>query len=236
MDNKTGKIRDKISVLFWCFVVFSMLGMITEMIFCYITTGVIESRQGLVWGPFCPIYGVGAVIAIILLDGVKDNIIKLFFFGAVVGGIVEYVLSYILESMYGTRFWDYSYTTYNLNGRICFLYSVFWGILAIIIIRNIAPIFNKIIKGIHQRFNKRIFETIMFIFLIVDSVCTVWAVSAYKTRVKNTYYDKPNEEIWFYEIGQKLFPNEYMLKAFPNIRFINDDGEEIYIRNVIKEQ
>ncbi len=234
MENETGKIRDKISVLFWCFVVFSVLGMITEMVYCYITTGVIESRQGLVWGPFCPIYGVGAVVAIILLDRVKESIAKLFFYGAIVGGIVEYVLSYVLESMYGTRFWDYSYTTYNLNGRICFLYSVFWGILAVVIIRKIYPIFNNILRKIHEKFNKRIFETIMFIFLIIDSICTVWAVSAYKTRVKNIYYNKSHKETIFYQMGQKLFPNEYMLKVFPNIRFINDDGEEIYIRNIIK--
>ncbi len=235
MENKTRKIRDKISVLFWCFVIFSILGMIIEMLYCYVTTGVIESRQGLVWGPFCPIYGVGAVILIIILEREKENKLKLFIYGAVLGGIIEYILSYILEAMYGTRFWDYSYTTYNLNGRICFLYSVFWGILAVILIRNIIPIFTKFIEKINQKKWKKIIEIIMFIFLVINAICTVWAISAYKTRAKNIYYNKKQEQSTLEKTVEKLFPNEYMLKAFPNIRFITDQGEEIFIKNIINE-
>ena len=235
MENKARKIRDKISVLFWCFVIFSILGMIIEMLYCYATTGVIESRQGLVWGPFCPIYGVGAVIVILILERVKESKLKLFVYGAVLGGIIEYVLSYILEAMYGTRFWDYSYTTYNLNGRICFLYSVFWGILAIILIRKINPIFTRFIEKINQKKWKKIIEIIMFVFLVINAICTVWAISAYKTRVKNIYYNKKQEQSTLEKTAEKLFPNEYMLKAFPNIRFITDEGEEIFIKNVINE-
>lgn len=235
MENKTRKIRDKISVLFWCFVIFSILGMIIEMLYCYVTTGVIESRQGLVWGPFCPIYGVGAVFLILILEKEKESKLKLFIYGAVLGGIIEYILSYILEAMYGTRFWDYSYTTYNLNGRICFLYSVFWGILAVILIRNIIPIFTKFIEKINQKKWKRIIEIIMFIFLVINAICTVWAISAYKTRAKNIYYNKKQEQSTLEKTVEKLFPNEYMLKAFPNIRFITDQGEEIFIKNVINE-
>ena len=151
MEIKTEKISEKISVLFWTFVIFSILGMITEMVFCYVTTGIIESRQGLVWGPFCPIYGVGAVVAILILENVKPNNINLFIYGAILGGVVEYSLSYMLEAIYGTRFWDYSYLKYNLNGRICFLYSIFWGILAIIVIKKINPMIKKIIKKIHEK-------------------------------------------------------------------------------------
>lgn len=233
MEKQTEKTKDKISVLFWSFVVFSILGMIIEMLYCYATTGIIESRQGLVWGPFCPIYGVGAVIAILVLDKVKQNLIKLFLCGAFLGGIVEYILSYILEAMYGTRFWDYSYTTYHLNGRICFLYSVFWGILAIIVIRLVNPLFTKTIEKFHGKSVKKIIEIALFVFLIIDSICTVWAVNSYENRVKNFYYKKEYQKTLVEEIAEKIFPNEYMLKAFPNIRFITDEGEEIFIRNVI---
>lgn len=233
MEKQTKEIKDKISVLFWSFVVFSILGMIIEMAYCYATTGIIESRQGLVWGPFCPIYGVGAVIAIIALDRVKGSRVKLFVCGALLGGVVEYILSYVLEAMYGTRFWDYSYTAYNLNGRICFLYSVFWGILAILVIRIINPFFTKIIEKFHGKSSKRIIEIVLFIFLIIDSICTVWAVNSYETRVKHIYYNHEHKKTLREEIAEKIFPNEYMLKAFPNIRFITDEGEEIFIRNVI---
>lgn len=231
MEIKTEKISEKISVLFWTFVIFSILGMITEMIFCYITTGIIESRQGLVWGPFCPIYGVGAVVAILILENVKPNNINLFIYGAILGGVVEYSLSYMLEAIYGTRFWDYSYLKYNLNGRICFLYSIFWGILAIIVIKKINPMIKKIIKKIHEKSKYNILEKVLFTFLIIDTLCTWWAISEYKERAKNIYYGR--EEKNSNSIGEKIFPNEYMLKAFPNLRFITDEKDEIYIRNVI---
>lgn len=59
--------------LFWYFIIFSVAGLIIETLFCYITTGNIESRKGLIYGPVCPIYGVGAVILICFLNRVKDN-------------------------------------------------------------------------------------------------------------------------------------------------------------------
>ena len=130
MENIDKKITLK--QIIWYSIIFSIFGLIIETLFCYLTTGVLESRKGLIWGPFCPVYGVGATILIILLDKYKNNSIKLFLIGSIAGNIIAYGLSYLLEAMYGTRFWDYSYLDWNLNGRICIRYSIFWGILAIL--------------------------------------------------------------------------------------------------------
>ena len=61
--------------ILWYFIIFSIIGLLIETLFCYSTSGVIESRKGLLWGPFCPVYGVGAVILIILLN-VKQKVQK----------------------------------------------------------------------------------------------------------------------------------------------------------------
>lgn len=68
--------------IIWYILIFSVVGLIIETIYGYITTGVLESRKGLILGPFCPIYGVGAALLLFLLDNVKKNKIKLFLYGA----------------------------------------------------------------------------------------------------------------------------------------------------------
>ena len=64
MENKK---QLTIHQLFWYFVIFSVLGLIIETLYGYATMGIWQSRKGLIWGPFCPVYGVGAVILILLL-------------------------------------------------------------------------------------------------------------------------------------------------------------------------
>lgn len=233
--------EEKITVyqLIWYLIIFSIIGLIIETTFCYLTTGVIESRRGLIWGPFCPVYGVGATILIILLDNYKNRKIKLFIYGSIIGNIIEYILSYILEAIYGMRFWDYTFITLNLNGRICITYSLFWGILAILLIKIAKPIIDNIINKIPK--NKRqLINTIITVVLAVDTLATVWAITAYQNRVENQYYNveqKKQENIILKakkKIEDTLFSNEIMVKTFPNLRYIDNNGNEYYIRDILK--
>lgn len=97
--------------ILWYFIIFSTIGLLIETIFCYFTSGIVESRKGLLWGPFCPVYGVGAAILIILLNKVNtNNYFKLFIYGFLIGSLLEYIMSYVLEAVYSIRFWDYTYT------------------------------------------------------------------------------------------------------------------------------
>lgn len=229
MEKNVEKEQAKISInqIIWYLIIFSIFGLIIETVFCYITTGVLESRKGLIWGPFCPVYGVGATILIILLDRYNKKTIQLFIAGSIMGNIIEYSLSYILEAMYGARFWDYSYLNWNLNGRICITYSIFWGILAIILIKMVKPIIDKIINKIPN--NKKI-NTAIVILILIDSVATVWAVKTYQNRAINNTQAK--YKIIQY-IEDTLFSNEKMKKTFPNLRYIDESGKEHYIRDMI---
>lgn len=232
MENIKNKITLK--QVLWYFIIFSIIGLILETLFCYITTGVIESRKGLIWGPFCPVYGVGATILIMLLDTYKDSILKLFLSGAIIGNIIEYCLSYILEAIYGIRFWDYGYLDLNINGRICTKYSIFWGILAIVLIKIIKPNIDKIINKIPE--NKKL-NIIIIIVIAIDTLATVWAIKAYQNRVIEDYYNiennKKNEIL--YKTEQILFPNKKMKNTFPNLRYMDANKKEYYIKNMIKD-
>lgn len=233
MEKNVEKEQEKISInqIIWYLIIFSIFGLLIETIFCYLTTGVIESRKGLIWGPFCPVYGVGATILIILLDRYNKKPAQLFIVGSVMGNIIEYSLSYILEAMYGARFWDYSYLNWNLNGRICITYSIFWGILAVILIKMIKPIIDKIINKIP---NNKTINIVITVLILIDSLATVWAVKTYQNRaINNNSQNKKNKIIQYIE--DTLFSNKKMKKTFPNLRYIDETGKEHYIRDMIKD-
>lgn len=232
------KSENKITMssILWYFVIFSIAGLIIETMYCYLTTGVLESRKGLIFGPFCPVYGVGATLLIVLLSEFKDSKMKLFIVGGIFGDLIEYTLSYGLEAIYSVRFWDYSYTGTDLNGRICLTYTIFWGVLAVILITIAKPIIDKFINKIQFKHIKKI-EIAIVIFLILDIIITIWGLNVYENRAINKYYgiEENNNSIQIVKIIEdKLFNNEYMSKVFPNLRFFNDNNEEIWIRDLTK--
>ena len=186
--------------LFWYFLIFSILGLIIETIYCYISSGTLESRKGLIWGPFCPVYGVcGAVLIYILYKLNCKGIIKLFSAGFIFGSIAEYLLSYGLEAVYGMRFWNYEYLTYNLNGRISLIFSIYWGILSIILIKFAKPLIDKMVNKINP--NKiKIIDLGIFIFLFIDCLVTIWGIQTYQNRVIYNKVYRPIEGNIFSEV------------------------------------
>lgn len=237
--NKTIKIT--FHQLLWYFVIFSIIGLLIETIFCYITSGIIESRKGLLWGPFCPVYGVGAAILIILLNKVDtNNCFKLFIYGFLIGSILEYIMSYVLESIYSIRFWDYTYTGNSINGRICILYSLFWGILSIFLLKVAKPNIDKLINKIPKSIEKKL-DIFVTIFFILNVVVTIWAIQTYENRATEIYNGTYNSEVnnitpqnsIIKNIEKKHFTNERMKKTFPNLRIKDKEGQEIWIKTII---
>lgn len=119
--------------LFWVFFLCCFLGVVIETIFCWIASGRLSQRTGLVWGPFNLIYGIGAVLLTVCLHpfiGKSDRWI--FIGGSIIGGAFEYFCSWLQETVLGTVSWDYTGYPFNLNGRINLLYCLFWGALALV--------------------------------------------------------------------------------------------------------
>lgn len=232
------KRKINIHQLFWYFILFSILGLIIETIYGYYSMGVWESRKGLLWGPFCPVYGVGAIFLILLLNHVdQKNYFKLFFYGALIGAAVEYVLSYGLEAIYGARFWDYSYTKIHINGRICVSFSIFWGILAIALMKFVKPFIDQLIDRINLKM-KASTEMGIFIFLLVDALVTIWAINIYETRAVKQYYQEEMQYSnisWIRKIEEEYFTNERMQRTFPNLRTKDREGNQFFVRDLIKE-
>ena len=170
------------------FIIYSVVGFVIETIFGFVTKGVLESRQSFLYGPFCSIYGIGAIIMITSLQYFKKNNYTLFLGGFLVGSVVEYVLSFLGEIIFKVNWWDYSDRFLNINGRICFTFSIFWGLLAIYLIKHFNPIVDKLIDKIKEKSNEKTCKTIVsigIIFLAVDCLLTGIAL---KIFCKNCLY------------------------------------------------
>lgn len=119
------------------FIIGAFLGDITETIFCRITAGVWMSRSSLVWGPFSIVWGLAIALATWFLYNYRDRSDGfLFAFGTFLGGAYEYICSVFTEIVFGKVFWDYSDIPFNLGGRINLLYCFFWGIAAVVWLKN----------------------------------------------------------------------------------------------------
>ena len=127
--------RKKVDIwsIFMYLILYSMAGFVIETVFGAFTKGVIESRKSFLYGPFCAIYGIGAIAMIVLLRKPKSNI-RLFLGGAMIGAVVEYLMSFVCEKFFGVKWWDYSGAWLNIQGRTCLFYAVSWGFLAIVLL------------------------------------------------------------------------------------------------------
>lgn len=130
------------------FIIGAFLGDITEAIFCRITAGVWMSRSSLVWGPFSIVWGLAIALATWFLYNYRDRSDGfLFAFGTFLGGAYEYICSVFTEIVFGKVFWDYSDIPFNLGGRINLLYCFFWGIAAVVWLKNSILSFRAGLKN-----------------------------------------------------------------------------------------
>lgn len=192
----------------------SFAGVIIEMIWCLIRNGYIESRAGLVYGPFNLLYGAGTVLLTVCLYRFRNRGSLLSFFGGMlVGSILEYVCSWGQEFVLGSRSWDYSDMPFNINGRICLLYSVFWGLLSVFWIKNLYPRIAKWILKIPNRIGK-IVTWILTIFFIYNVLISGVAMFRWSQRINGI---APSNAFW--EFIDERFPDVRMKKIYANMEF-----------------
>ena len=233
------------------FIIYSVLGFLLESTFALVVYGKIESRQGFLYGPVCPIYGVGAVALIVSLQKFKKNDSTLFFGGIIVGSIVEYLINLIGELLFNVRWWDYSDRFLNLNGRICLLYSIYWGIISVFFMKHINPRIDKIIDWIKSKISikKLKFLTIfMIILLLIDFIISAFVVHLFLSRtvVENNLdvqnkdvYNKTYETLYknprIEKLMKTIWSEQFVVKIYPNLKLKLKDGSDAMVQNYYKD-
>ena len=116
---------------------------------------------------FYGIYGIGAVIMILALQYFSKTNHRLFLGGVIVGAVVEYSLSLIGEWLLNVKWWDYSDKFLNINGRICLLYSIFWGLLGVYLIKIVNPKVDKLIDYLKTKIKVKVLKIITRKYIIL---------------------------------------------------------------------
>ena len=254
-ENKAKKNKTIFGFSIWrliaYFIIYSVLGFIIETAFGAVTKGVIESRKSFLYGPFCAIYGLGAVVMIMCLQPFKKNNNTLFWGGFVVGSIIEYLVSLIGELIFHVIWWDYSDMPLNINGRVCVYFSIFWGLLGIYLVSYINPKIDKLINFIKRKISDKalkIIEMITAVFLIVDCLLTAYALKAFYIRMVKLHninignvemIDKEYDKIYGNkkksDFIYKYWGDEKMIKTLPNLKLQDNDGKIVYFDSLLPD-
>lgn len=205
--------------IFFIYLIGSVLGCYYEQVLNFIRhllkNGDIfwESRRGVIYGPFSPIYGAGAVIICYLL--LKNNLtdIQVFLYSALIGGIFEYLISFLQEVFTHTKSWDYSTKFLNINGRTTIPFMLVWGILGFLIVKFVYPFLSRQIEAIPYEIGEKIF-IILVVFMCLNMFISWTAIIRQSFRREGippyTLLDKAYD---------KYYTDERLHKAFPNMRF-----------------
>ncbi|WP_251231027.1 putative ABC transporter permease [Adlercreutzia aquisgranensis] len=184
--------------LFWIFVVASMVGLLVEELFHYfvVVPGQWQDRAGLLFGPFSPIYGCGAVLMTVLLNRFhKSNPIVIFFVAAVIGGAFEYFTSLFMQYAFGAVAWNYTGMWLSIGGRTCGLFMAMWGLLGLVWIRLLLPFVLHVVNLIPWNWRYGI-TTVAAALMLVDAVMSLQALDCWYMRLSHDPVQTPIQQFY----------------------------------------
>ena len=205
--------RADYTTLFRLFMFGSVAGFVLEGLWCILTDGHWESHTATVWGPFCIIYGIGAV-AVYLLSGLLHGKSLPVQFAAftISGAAVEFFGSLFQEVCFGSVSWDYSEHFLNLGGRVSFKMALMWGVLGILFIRAAFPLVRRALEKLRGR-GSRALCAVMSVFMVVNLAVTCGALTRWHNRG-----DEPAGSAIVQWIDD-TYDDETMSRLFPNMVF-----------------
>ncbi|MDU6306709.1 MAG: hypothetical protein E6579_08630 [Clostridium sp.] len=158
------------------FSVYSMLGWLCESIYCSIPQKRWINR-GFLNGPFCPVYGFGALLILAVLSpllGVFEfplELIVLFFTATLLTSVLEYVTSVLLEKLFHTSWWDYSNHKYQIHGRVCLMNSLLFGVMSTLVLEVLHPLISSLLTAIPRIVSFPLAGG-LFVYFILDGTVT----------------------------------------------------------------
>ena len=214
--DETGKgfIELNFFNLFWIFTVCCVLGLIIETVYHFVVVdpGHYQDRAGLLFGPFSPIYGFGAVLMTVALNRFHDkNVVLIFLVSAVIGGAFEYLTSWFMQFAFGIVAWDYSGTFLSIDGRTNGMFMAMWGVLGVVWIKLCLPWMLKLVNLIPWNWRYAV-TTVCAALMIVDGAMTLLSLDCWYQRMAG----KPAETAMA-QFFDRNFDNEYMQERFQSM-------------------
>ena len=201
------------------FFIYSFIGYLVEVIYVSITEKRFAINRGFLIGPYLPIYAVGILSMVLLLQKYKDDLFVLFAMSVVICSIIEYFTSYLLEKIFNLRWWDYSELKFNINGRICLLNSAFFGFAGVLGVRYINPYISNVVSNLSSTLV--IVLGIIFIFIMftdfVISNCVICKLKIDTSLFINKDATSMIREEVMKSLDKYRFLHRRLFNAFPNI-------------------
>ncbi|HEY5556492.1 putative ABC transporter permease [Acetobacterium sp.] len=198
--------------LFWVFMVGCVIGVAIEVFFSFVTTGRIVNPQGVIYGPFNPVYGFGVVFLTLLLYPVfNKQWYIIFILSMVVGGGFEFLISYLQQFSTGTVSWQYQQLPLNLYGRTSLIFSFYWGVLGFLWIKKIDPSISMVIAKPPKKMGL-IITWILIVFMIFNLTISLLAVDRWEQRINNI---PANGAVGVFL--DKTYPNSVLEKIYPEM-------------------
>lgn len=215
-------MKEALSYLILLFFAFSVLGWIMEVILKYIQYHRFINR-GFLAGPYCPVYGAGAVLVTVAahaLADVENSYSSVFLISFVLCGALEYFVSLYLEKRFHARWWDYSTKPMNLNGRIWIGNLLLFGLGGTIIVKVIDPFFFQLIGQMSER-TRLICADLVIIIIAADFIASHFVMKLIRVSVENSEADNTEaigKEIRMLLRDRSVFYRR-VLEAYPEAVF-----------------
>lgn len=212
-DNRPGFYQYLI-----IFLVASVLGLILETIWMFVAYGVLESRVGLVWGPFSPLYGCGAVLLTVVLWRLRDQPTwMIFLISAGLGGILEQLAGWSMETVMHAWSWSYLHFPDHITQWVAWRFLIVWGLLGVAWCKVIMP---ELLYRIGEPTSRRQAVVVGFLtaFIALDIAMTVacfWRAGKREEGV-------PPQNV-FEEYVDRHFGDEFIKGKFENLRMDSDE-------------
>lgn len=216
---------------FILFLIYSIIGWVMEVIFTLFKDKTLVNR-GFLIGPYCPIYGCGCVLIILLLKRYSNDFFVLFIMSMVVCSILEYLTSYIMEKLFKARWWDYSDRKFNINGRICLETMIPFGLLGCLLMNVINPFISGFISKVPKDILNPI-SIVLFILFVIDNIASYSIITKLHLHTNKIVMDNTEEitkKVREYVTNYSKFGRRLM-KSFPNLKVLKERYERKFEKN-----
>ena len=217
--------------LFWVFVVCCVLGLVIETVYHMVVVdpGVYQDRAGMLYGPFSPIYGFGAVLMTVALNRFyRANPVIIFLVSAVIGGLFEAAVSWFMQVGFGAVAWDYSGSTILglfpdpiallFGGRTSTLFMCMWGVLGFVWIKVCLPWLLKLINLIPWQARYSV-TALCAALMLVNGVMTLQSLECWYQRESGLPPSSPVEEFY-----AEHYDDAYMAHRFQSMTITPEDS------------
>lgn len=191
-DSNIKVLSLKIQNLLIYYFICSILGWIMEVLYAYSVFGTFVDR-GFLYGPMCPIYGCGAVAMVLITERIrkkKVNTLGIFLIVTAIFTTLEYLTSLVLELIFNLRWWDYSNYFLNVNGRVCLIFSIFFGFIGIVFVKKIYPRIQRLIKNIRKKISVKMLWIILISLVVLSNIDCVFSSIKYIKKDANSIDDR----------------------------------------------